>query len=91
MYGAPWLGSINKDAKTRVDMYIYGGKGYINNVLVDYTSNNLMQYKNKYFKETYAQYAYEGDTITDENDELVTLTGSKQVSTKIVITYQILN
>jgi hypothetical protein len=91
MFGAPWLGSINKDAKTRIDMYIYGGKGYINNVLVDYTDNNLMQYNDKYFKETYAQYAYEGDTITDENDELVTLTGSKQVSTKIVITYQILN
>lgn len=24
MFGAPWLGSINKDAKTRIDMYING-------------------------------------------------------------------
>ena len=37
MYGAPWLSNINRDAKTRVDMYINGGKGYINNTLVDYS------------------------------------------------------
>lgn len=51
----------------------------------------LNNFKNRKFKEIYSQYAYEGDTITDESDELVTLTGSKQVSTKIVITYQLIN
>ena len=37
MYGAPWLANITRDAKTRIDMYINGGKGYINNTLVDYS------------------------------------------------------
>ena len=109
MFGAPWLGSINKDAKTRIDMYISGSKGYINNTLVDYgrscsglaitsTPENgskndkiyLNNFKNRKFKEIFSQYAYEGDTVTDEFDELVSLTGTKQISTKIVITYQLI-
>ena len=91
MFGAPWLATINKDAKVRVDMYIYGKEGYINNTYVDYTSNNLMQYKDRQFKEVFTQYAYEGDTVSvGEGEELVTLTGSKQISTKIIITYQLL-
>jgi len=59
---------------------------------VDYSGGRLSldDYKNVDFKETFVQYAYDGDTETDENDELVTLTGSKQVSTKIIITYQAL-
>ncbi|MBR1539612.1 MAG: hypothetical protein IJ629_00225 [Clostridia bacterium] len=101
MFGAPWLANINKDAKTRVDMYINGGKGYINNTLVDYSRQlgsggskkyvYLNYYKDRKFKEIFTQYAYEGDTISDEtNGELVTLTGSKQISTKIIIIYQML-
>lgn len=96
MAGAPWLANINKDAKTRVDMYISGGKGFIHDVLVDYSVERggkivyLNNYKDRKFKETFTQYAYEGDTVTDEEDELVTLTGSKQISTKIIIIYQLL-
>ena len=56
-----------------------GNKIYLNN------------FKNRKFKEIFSKYAYEGDTITDEMDELVTLTGSKKVSTKIVITYQLMD
>lgn len=99
MFGAPWLGSTNKDAKERIDMYINGTAGYINNTWVDYTNNNLNQYNERKFKEIFTQYAYEGDTRTENTynngteatDELITLTGTKQVSTKIVITYQLLN
>lgn len=98
MFGAPWLANINKDAKTRIDMYVNGTKGYINNTLVDYLFEvgpqkklvSLNHYQDRQFKEIFTQYAYEGDTIKDENDELVTLTGSKQVSTKIIIIYQLL-
>ena len=92
MSGAPWLANINKDAKTRIDMYIRGGKGYINNTLVDFTSNNLKQYQTNQFKEIFTQYAYEGDTISDDSTgELVTLTGNKQISTKIIIIYQVIS
>lgn len=89
MFGAPWLANIDQDAKTRIDMYISGKKGFINNVLVDYTSNNLLNYKDDKFKEMFTQYAYEGDTVSDEtNGEITTLTGSKQIATKIVIIYK---
>ena len=108
MSGAPWLANINKDAKTRIDMYINGGKGYINNTLVDYSKEfssaglslgtvteankiYLNNFKDRKFKEIFTQYSYEGDTITDEtNGEITTLTGSHQVSTKIIIIYQLL-
>lgn len=105
MFGAPWLGSTNKDAKTRIDMYIAGEKGYINNTFVDYKTegNNLMNLSEngkRKFKEIFSQYAYEGDTLTEGtylspgeevSDDLITLTGTKQIATKIVITYQLLN
>lgn len=97
MFGAPWMGDRNKDAKQRIDMYISGGSGYIDSTWVTYESNYLNMYKDKKFKETFVQYAYEGDTITEstydgENvtDELISLTGTHQISTKIVITYQLL-
>lgn len=90
MFGAPWLGSTNKDTKERIDMYIAGHSGYINNTWVDYSTNNLSQYEGKKFRETFSQYTYEGDTISTEDGE-ETLTGTKQTSTKIVITYQLID
>lgn len=101
--GAPWMGNTNKDTKARIDMYIDGSKGYINNALVDYSKEfsgivngeskkyiYLNYYKDRKFKEIFTQYAYEGDTLTTEDDELISLTGSKQIATKIIITYQLL-
>lgn len=76
LFGAPWMADRNKLTKLRVDMYVKGLQGYIHDKWVDYSTNNLQTVSNngaKRFKETYTQYAYEGDTITDENDELVTL------------------
>ncbi len=107
LFGAPWMGNTNKDTKARIDMYVSGEAGYINNTWVDYSLEYddivndskgkgldkyiyLNYYKDRLFKETFAQYAYEGDTLTTEDDELETLTGSHQVSTKIIITYQLL-
>ena len=107
LFGAPWMGNTNKDTKARIDMYISGEAGYINNTWVDYSKkyDNIVNdskgkglqkyiylnyYKDRLFKENFAQYAYEGDTLTTEDDELETLTGSHQISTKIIITYQLL-
>lgn len=103
LFGAPWMGNTNKDTKARIDMYIEGGKGYINNTLVDYSKEYtgidngeankyiyLNFYKDRQFKEIFTQYAYEGDTLTTEDDELISVTGSKQIATKIIITYQLL-
>ena len=88
MFGAPWIGSTNKDTKERIDMYISGKSGYINNTWVDYSSNYLNQYKNNQFREIFSQYTYEGDTVTSE-DGTETLTGTQQTSAKIVITYRL--
>ena len=88
LYGAPWIGSTNKDTKERIDMYISGKSGYINNTWVDYSSNNLNSYKGSQFREIFSQYTYEGDTVTSE-DGTETLTGTQQTSAKIVITYRL--
>lgn len=91
MYGAPWLANINQDAKTRIDMYVNNSSGYINNVYINYSTTGLKNYMNKKFREVFTQYAYEGDTISVEaNGEITSLTGNKQVSTKIIIIYQII-
>ena len=94
MFGAPWLANVTRDAKTRVDMYIAGETGYINNVKIDYSSNNLLLYKGDKFKEIFTQYAYEGDTVTNPNDndeeEITAITGNKQIATKIIIIYQLI-
>ena len=89
MFGAPWLGSTNKDTKERIDMYISGDSGYTNNTWVDYSGNYLRQYEDRQFQEIFSEYTYEGDTITSEDGE-ETLTGTRQTSAKIVITYQLL-
>ena len=113
LFGAPWMGNTNKDTKARIDMYISGKSGYINNAYVDYSINYeqkidnnktheygdsdgsdgyiyLNYYKDRFFRETFTQYAYEGDTLSVEGDEMETLTGISQIATKIVITYQLL-
>ena len=102
LYGAPWI-SDTEDAKMRVDMYIAGKKGYINNVLVDYSKKYsvggtnkyiyLNYYEGKSFKEIFSIYTYEGDTLTvettDEGEAYETITGTQDTSSKIVITYQL--
>lgn len=94
MFGAPWSGNLN-NAKTRVDYFLNGTKGYINNSLVEYDSSIgaggfLKQYNNKTFEESFVEYAYKGETISTE-DGLETITGSTQESNKIIITYKLIN
>ena len=36
LFGAPWMGNTNNFAKQRVDLYVSGKKGYVNNALVNY-------------------------------------------------------
>ena len=103
LFAAPWMGNTNKDTKARIDMYISGEAGYINNTFVNYSKEYsgikngeakkyiyLNYFKDRLFKETFVQYAYEGDTLTTEDDELESLTGSKQIATKIIIIYQLM-
>ena len=96
MWGAPWSGNLD-NAKIRVDYFLNGSSGYINNKLVDYSKDGgfLNYCKNsngtsKTFEESFVEYAYKGETISTE-DGLETITGSTQESSKIIITYKLDN
>ena len=69
LFGAPWMGNKDRDAKTRIDYFINGTKGYINGAFVDYTTNNLKSYANAEFVETFVEYDFSGATITTGSDE----------------------
>ena len=93
LFEAPWTGSTDENTKLRIDYFLKGTKGYINNTLVDYartigTGGFLQQYGNKTFYESFVEYAYEGETISTENG-IETITGSTQENNKIIITYKI--
>ena len=95
LFEAPWMGNATVDTKTRVDLYVKGEWGYINNILVDYTKNNLKRLIDKKnssteyeFVESFVKYTYSGDTISvGEGEGIETITGSKQPEDKIEITY----
>lgn len=102
MFGAPWAGSLDNE-KVRIDYFLNGTKGYINNKLVDYSKDGpafdsdggFLNYcqnngKQRNFEESFVEYAYKGETISTENG-LETITGSTQESNKIIITYKLKN
>lgn len=90
MFGAPW-GGLKEDIKQRIDFFINGDAGYINNAYVNYKDNKFyvaLQNKDK-FKETFVSYSWSGETLTTEDgDTLITGNAPKD---KIVIIYQIIN
>lgn len=84
--GAPWLGNPEL-VKLRVDLFINGQAGYINNKYLDYTNNKFCQaIKNgNMFKEEFINYSYTGQTLeTEEGDELVVGANAKD---KTIIIY----
>ncbi len=98
LYGVPWLGN-KENVKLRVDLFVKGKAGYINNIYVNYTpkesededsvnKNFFYALKNgKEFYENFTSYSWSGETLTtEEGDVLVTGNSPKD---KIVITYQI--
>ena len=89
LFEAPWIGNTSKDIKTRIDLYVNGECGYINNTKVDYRKNNLLKCFNTdtIFTEEFIQYAYKGDTISSE-DGTETITGNVKTETKILIIYR---
>ena len=86
LFGAPWLGSTEA-VKTRIDYFVEGKAGYINNTYVDYYDNQFYKARKagSQFKERFINYSYTGQTmVTDDGEELVTGEKSKD---KIVIIY----
>ena len=90
LFGAPWLGST-ESVKTRIDYFIDGKAGYINNAYVNYKDNVFYQARmaKKQFTERFINYSYTGQTmVTEDGDELITGEKSKD---KIVIIYTLMD
>lgn len=97
MFGVPWLGSAERDSsvKARIDYYINGSSGYINNTYVNYRHNKFYKIKeynktaseeNKvYFTEEFIRYTYSGDTLVTEQGDI--LVEGAMPEDKIVVIY----
>ena len=95
LFGAPWMGNTNNFAKQRVDLYISGQTGYVNNAILEYGSiadddkfMNLSDIDS--FEETFVEYQYSGQTISTE-DGIESITGNEQAKNKIIIEYRAKN
>lgn len=93
LYGAPWLGST-ETIKQRIDFFINGNAGYINNTYLDYSGDDMFAKKiadnpNIRFKERFISYSYSGSTVTTDEGE--TLINDSKNKDKIVIIYTILD
>lgn len=104
LFESPWIGNTDEHTKERIDLYIKGGAGYVNDTYVDYTDKDpneieslaeireLLKVKDGEGKhsyelvESFVEYVFSGDTISTE-DGTETITGDKQESSKIIITY----
>lgn len=90
LFGAPWLGNTEL-VKLRIDLFIEGKSGFINNTYVDYTGNKFAEARKNtkiQFKERFVNYSYTGQTIeTEDGDTLVTGASAKD---KTVIIYTML-
>ena len=98
LFQSPWLGNTSRDIKTRIDFFISGKSGYINNTFVDYESEASVKFKNLkdikdefdsnniIIEESFVEYNFSGDTITTE-DGMETITGDKKAESKIIIIY----
>ena len=86
LFGAPWMGNITNFAKQRVDLYISGQNGYINNGQVNYSGHGLNNLGTT-FLETFIEYQYSGQTISVEGG-IESITGNEQAKNKIIIEYR---
>lgn len=83
--GAPWLGNPEL-VKLRVDLFVNGKAGYINDKYLDYTNNKFYEAikDDKLFKEEFINYSYTGQTIETEDGETL-VTGAKAKDKTIII------
>lgn len=91
LFGAPWLGST-ETIKQRIDFFVNGDAGYINNTYIDYSGTNCFANKvndTTKFRERFISYSYSGSTVTTDEGETL-IEGAKNKD-KIVIIYTILN
>ena len=75
MFGVPWLGST-ESIKARIDLFINGQAGYINNVFVDYRNNKF--YKSLENMRTHTKSPDAFDDIEGDSSSLTDLTDNEK-------------
>lgn len=87
--GAPWLGNPEL-VKLRIDLFVNGKAGYINDKYLDYTNNEFYQAIKanppKQFKEEFINYSYTGQTIETEDGDSLVVGASEKDKTIIIYT-----
>ena len=75
---APWMGDPDNDTVDRIKADMVPNGEYEKNG-VTYYGKNLLQYKDRTFKEKFIEIQTSGETVTDGNDEIETIRGNKKL------------
>lgn len=75
---SPWMGDPDNDTVDRINCDMITNGSYTKNG-VTYYGKNLLQYKNRKFKEKFIEIATSGQTVTDGNDSIETIKGNKKL------------
>lgn len=75
---APWMGEPDTDTQDRIVCDMTSNGTYTKNQ-VTYYGKNLLQYKNRKFKEKFIEIATSGETITEGNESIETIRGNKKL------------
>lgn len=75
---APWMGDPDNDTVDRIKADMVPNGKYEKNG-VTYYGKNLLQYKDRTFKEKFIEIQTSGETVTDGNDEIETIRGNKKL------------
>lgn len=81
---SPWMGDPNNDTQDRIKCDMTTNGTYTKNQIT-YYGKNLLQYKDKKFKEKFLEIATSGETITDGNDSIETIRGNKKLEIIYII------
>ena len=79
---APWMGDPDVDTVDRIKADMPLGGKYVKNYgsyEVTYYGKNLMQYKDRKFREMFLEIATSGQTITDGSDYVETIRGNQKL------------
>ncbi len=75
---SPWMGDPDNDTVDRIKADMPTNGTYEKNGIT-YYGKNLLQYKDRTFKEKFIEISTSGETVTDGSDEIETIKGNKKL------------
>ena len=79
---APWIGEPDTDTVKRIQKDMLPNDTYVKDYganKITYYGKNLLQYKDKMFKEKFIEVTTTGKTLTDGDDSIETIRGNKKL------------